>query len=116
MWRLNPSYESNDSTLESKSGELSRPESPLSGTSSVLARIRFRSFHSDEGSETNSESATPENEFQSNVKSTTRPKVLMKPTEPPAQQTKNSGTVVEFIMDEMIMKQFLRESKGGWAV
>ena len=91
MWRLNPSYESNDSSLESKSGGLSCPESPLSGTSSVLARIRFRSFHSDEGSETNSESATSENDFQTNVESTTRPKVLMEQTEPPAQPGNNTA-------------------------
>ena len=110
MWRLNPSYES--SSLESKSGQLSCPESPLSGTSSVLAGIRFRSFHSDEGSDTNSESAVSENDFQSNVESTARPKVLMEQKAPPAQPTENSGTVVEFIMDEMIMKQVLRESKS----
>ena len=56
MWKLNLSN-SDRSSLKSESHDFNRPESPLSGTSSVLDRIRFRSFHSDDEAETSSDSS-----------------------------------------------------------
>ena len=61
MWKLNLS--NNDrSSLKSESHDFNRPESPLSGTSSVLDRIRFRSFHSDDEAETSSDSERSRND------------------------------------------------------
>ena len=43
MWKLIPGYNSDRSSSESETHELTRPESPLSGTSSILDEIRFKS-------------------------------------------------------------------------
>ena len=51
MWKLIPGYNSDRSSSESETHELTRPESPLSGTSSILDEIRFKS-----GSDTDEDS------------------------------------------------------------
>ena len=57
MWKLIPSNKSDRSSSKSETHELTRPDSPLSGTSSVLAGIRFRSeSDTDKDSDANGDS------------------------------------------------------------
>ena len=57
MWTLTPNNKSDRSSSKSETHELTRPDTPLSGTSSVLDEIRFRSeSDTDKDSDANGDS------------------------------------------------------------
>ena len=106
MWKLNLS--NNDrSSLKSESNDFNRPESPLSGTSSVLDRIRFRSFQSDDEDETSSDSERSRNDappiLMPNI-----PTIGHTPTRPIGKIQRSSDLV---IIEQAIINQVLDESK-----
>lgn len=69
MWKLIPGYNSDRSSSEPET----RPESPLSGTSSVLAEIKFQSgSDTDEDSNASGEQAIRNRELREGKLKTTR--------------------------------------------
>ena len=103
MWKLNLSNNER-SSLKSESDDCNRPESPLSWTSSVLDRIRFRS---DDENETSSDSERSRNDappiLMPNI-----PTIGHTPTRPIGKIQRSSDLV---IIEQAIINQVLDESK-----